>query len=328
MTLHRRYQRPRIQAFQDGELPGSRQDALARHLEDCRECAEEQRRLSEMERLLTEAQPEPARLSAEASQALFERAFANAALPAPSARRSSARLRLARYGAAALVLGITALFGWRSWHAPDRPLSVGASGGDLSAAVPELDTHRLTNPPALPVHNAEPALVQNFLSGLRQQELPDDSRRPAPTRRHRRPHLHRPPSEPPRLELVAAPVEALRSSWRKMADSERNSEAEAFKAGRAEQLLVVLESPPPPAPTLTVQVTHEPETTPGYAQAAAYQPESLGRGIWTQCTVSQNSTEAMASRYSVASVNTNQEKAFLDVQLASGGEADAKGANP
>jgi hypothetical protein len=113
-----------------------------------------------------------------------------------------------------------------------------------------------------------------------------------------------------------------------MAASEGSREAEAFEAGRAEQLLVILESPPPPAPTLAVQVTHEPETTPGYAQAAAYRPESLGRGTWTQCTVSQNSTEAMASRYSVASVSTNQEKAFLDVQIASGGEADAKGANP
>lgn len=328
MTLHRRYQRPRIQAFQDGELPESRQDALTRHLEDCRECAEEQRRLSEVERLLTEAQPEPARLSAEASQALFERTFANAALPASSAQRSDTRLRLASYGAVALVLGIAALFGWRNWHALDRPLSVGASDGAQIATAPGRDPHRLTSPPALPIHSAEPAPVQNFLSGLRQQELPDDPRPSVPRRRHRRPHLHQPPSEPPRLQLVAAPVQALRSSWRKMTASERNSGAEAFEAGRAEQLLVVLESPPSPAPTLAVQVTHEPETAPGYAQAAAYQPESLGRGIWTQCTVSQNSTDAMASRYAVASVGTNQEKAFLDVQIASGGEADAKGANP
>ncbi|HZP83357.1 MAG TPA: zf-HC2 domain-containing protein [Chthonomonadaceae bacterium] len=328
MTLHRRYQRARIQAFQEGELPEARQDALARHLERCQECADELRRLNETERLLTDAQPEPARLSAAASQALFERAFANAALPAPPARGSDARLRLVRYGAAALVLGIAVgIFGWRSLRTPLRP-SGGTAEDTQTAFVPKSLPASPANPHALPVPHADSALVKNFLPDLMPPELTRDLSPPAPKRRHSRPRFRRHLSEPARFPLVAASVHALSSSWRKLAVSGRSVEAGAFEPRRAEQLLVVLENPPPPAPTLAVQVTHEPETTPGYAQAAAYQPESLGRGTWTQCTVSQHDTGTTAARFSLASVNTNQEKAFLDVQIASGGEANAKGANP
>lgn len=328
MKLHHWYQRPQIEAFREGELPESRQRVQARHLEGCQQCADELQRLTDTERLLTEAQPEPARLSAEASQALFERAFANAALPAPSARRADARLRLASYCAAALVLGTTIGYcGWQSLRVPPRPVS-GEADTTRIASAPKSDPHRIMDSQTLSEDAISHLLRIAFPPEITRLDLASDLHHPAPTRRHRRPRLRPHPSDPSSLQLVAASVHALLPSWRKMAASGMNAEAAAFEPRRAEQLLVVVEDSPPPAPTLAVQVTHEPETTPGYAQAAAFQPGSLGRGTWTQCTVSQHDTDTTAARYSLASVNTNQEKAFLDVQIASSGEANAKGANP
>ncbi len=111
--IHLWWMRPRLQAYLDDALPPGKREGVERHLSRCAACTETLRLMRVEEDLLRAARPEPWRLSAEASDAILERALAGM----PSAPARPARRGLVpALAAACLLLGLIYL-GWTRLHA-------------------------------------------------------------------------------------------------------------------------------------------------------------------------------------------------------------------
>jgi hypothetical protein len=180
--IHRWRMQGALQSYLDDELSDAARAALARHLDRCASCAAGVRRLGEADALFAAARPTPPALMPPATQALLERALAEAATRGPGRRWLMMTWSLAA-GMAVVAAGCAAWW-WRPAEAAgDHQALPGLASLPVGVVVANTDPRR-----------EETQVTVN--AGPRRAPAPS-KRPPGPAASGRHPASNRRPTAPP-----------------------------------------------------------------------------------------------------------------------------------
>jgi hypothetical protein len=299
--MHRRLMINKLQAYRDGALSTRERAALQSHLKHCESCANILREMEQTDTLFVSARREPAPLSRDKANILFQRAMAEAA----SVQKPAPRNNL-HFGWALAVAGAFAIAGLVTYRTMVQPVTGTAPKNIAAVQGVEKPQHR--NEIKTPVIANKPPLKA---LGSSQPEKAQIAENPAPRHGHRKT-----PALPQPSNMQMASAENVTNN----PDANRQDEeltAPPQESSRGRMMVIVRrgESEPAlrPTPAVKVTVSRDPELKTGFARAAAYHADGNGSVAWTQCTVTSGGSDS-SSRTETLTTGLNRPASILKVE--------------